>query len=299
MADSKLLGPALVALILVVVGSALYARSCVFNAGNYSDPRRPRYADAFAPARNATAPVEFKLTTLNYQFAYEEKRRAVIDLLRADPRFSGSDAYALQEMDSGSVRAIAEELHLNYVYYPARIHPTTNREFGNAVLTPWPIKDDWKLLLPHLRPTNEQRIAVAAKLAVGPRSVRVYSVHLATIQSTRHRIDQASVVLSDSFAHCPSYVLVAGDFNTLLDRKPVAKPFQAAGFLWITEDGKPTTRGFLKGGYDQIFAFGFTPLASATVGSDVEVSDHFPISGRFRFADDEATCPKPPAEAAS
>jgi len=82
-------------------------------------------------------------------------------------------------MDAPNVEAVARALGLNYVYFPAARHPETGRDFGNAVLSPWPIEEGWKLFLPHpSRLVGLVRAAACARVRIGRRAVRVYSVHL-------------------------------------------------------------------------------------------------------------------------
>ena len=75
-----------------------------------------------------------------------------------------------------------EALGMNYVYYPALLHPVPKKNFGNAILSRWPIVDDEKLILPSKSMTRGgQRVAVAATVVVGTERVRVFAVHLSTI----------------------------------------------------------------------------------------------------------------------
>ena len=52
-------------------------------------------------------------------------------------------------------------------------------DVGNAVLSPWPIEESWKLLLPHRsRILKQGRAAVAARIRVVGRPLRVYALQL-------------------------------------------------------------------------------------------------------------------------
>ena len=44
-----------------------------------------------------------------------------------------------------NTRAIAEELSLGYVYFPSSHHTKQDRDIGNAILSPWPIEERWKV----------------------------------------------------------------------------------------------------------------------------------------------------------
>ncbi len=43
---------------------------------------------------------------------------------------------------------IARALEMNSILFPGAIHPKTGRDFGNALLSPWPLEDARKLILP-------------------------------------------------------------------------------------------------------------------------------------------------------
>ena len=95
------------------------------------------------------------------------------------PTLRNADVLVLQEMDAPGVEAVARALHMNYVYYPVSLNPKYGRDFGNAILSPWPIEESRKVLLPHTsRILKQARAAVAARVRVGDRTVQVYSVHL-------------------------------------------------------------------------------------------------------------------------
>jgi len=248
---------------------------CAFNPFNYRHPDRPRYVGSYAEAPVSPAEPVFSVATFNFQFAYGRNKAIALELLGSAP-FLQADAIAMQEVDSITVRDFAEKLRRNYVYYPAMLHTKTDREFGNAVLSRWPIQNDWKLLLPHLKPTNSQRIAVGVDLDFGGTSVRVYSVHLSTIQAVGKRVDQARTILHDTFANCPKLVVVMGDFNSLLDRSQVAEAFEVGEFRWVTRDIGSTTKGLLHGPLDHVFTWGFNaPTRLEKI--ETSASDHMAL----------------------
>ncbi len=101
-------------------------------------------------------------------------------------------------MDSEGVDRIAAALKLHWVYYPASIK--MGRDWGNAILSRWPLSEDRKLLLPHGDPySNTRRIAVAAQADVGGRPVLVYSTHIATPSlGLGARLDQIQNIVDDA-----------------------------------------------------------------------------------------------------
>jgi endonuclease/exonuclease/phosphatase family metal-dependent hydrolase len=239
-------------------------------ARNYPDPSGPRYGGAFA---GQPAPATIKVVSLNLK--YSRKIATAVQLLRQAEALRDADVVALQEMDDAGSEAMARALALNYVYYPAAVHPNTERDFGNAILARWPIEADAKLVLPHPgRFRKMRRIAVAATVRVRDVPVRFYSVHLETpgAVDAGERRDQAAAVIEDAAAF--DRVVVAGDFN---NETIVARAFRDAGYEWITRNVGNTISGWA---WDHMFARGLRLRDFASVGALAEkrdVSDHKPI----------------------
>lgn len=199
---------------------------------------------------------------------------SALAVLRGEPSLAGADVVLLQEMDEPGVRKVAEALGMGWVYYPAIVRRSTGRDFGNAVLSRWPIVDDEKLLLPHRAVFGAtRRIATVATLQVGRTRVRVYSIHLATKvnMSLRDRRDQMAAVLRDAARH--PHVVLAGDLN---DAR-MAEMASRSGFAWPSREGPRTTWG---GRFDHILFKGLRlsgPDAAGTVEDVRGASDHRPV----------------------
>ena len=244
---------------------------------NYPSPSEPRHAGALPP-RPATSspapglPSALRVVTFNVQWGRHVDR--AINVLQTRLALSDADIVVLQEMDADGTRRIADALGMAWIYYPAAVHPKRGRDFGNAVLSRWPIVADEKLLLPHvggLRHT--QRIATAATVMVGAVAVRVYSAHLGTPSDIRpsKRRDQARAIIADAASY--PFVFIAGDMNS----HGIGKEFRAGGFLWPTEHNGFTTAFF---NWDHIFLKGFTSPAIARTGivrDTLRTSDHDPV----------------------
>jgi endonuclease/exonuclease/phosphatase family metal-dependent hydrolase len=234
----------------------------------------PRYA-APPPAEAAQRPRGDTLRLATFNIAYARRVDAATRLLGSDPALRGADVLLLQEMDAAGTRRIAEALGMGYVYYPAIVHQRTHRNFGNAVLSRWPIVEDAKIILPHRsRYAGTQRIAVAATVRVGGTPVRVYSVHLGTVADVGPgaRREQMRAVLADA-ARYPRAV-VGGDLNDAA----VARVARDAGYAWPTERG-PRTMGML-GRVDHILLRGLATPDSAAAGTVLDTrgaSDHRPV----------------------
>lgn len=243
------------------------ASSCA-PALNYVEPDRPRYVGHFAVPDTEPA---FRVVTFNVKFAREIDRAA--RLLREHEELRGADIVALQEMDAGGTERIARALGMDFVYYPAIRHPGSERDFGNAILSRWPLSDDRKLVLPHhSRFRGMQRIAVSATAATPLGPVRVYSVHLETPGGIAavNRQRQAAAVIRDAQAY--PRVIVAGDLNS----RAVGEVFEWYGFRWVTKDLGSTISLFA---WDHVFVRGLH-LAGKSAGivrDNQGASDHLPV----------------------
>ncbi len=202
--------------------------ACAATPRNYTDPIGPRYAGGVvARPRDGDT---LKVVAFNVENAVHVDR--AIRLIRETDALRDPDILLLQEMDEPGARTIADSLGLAYVYYPATVSPTTHRDFGDAILTRFPVTADRKIILPHLSFNHHtQREAVAVSILVGGRQVRVYSVHLATFleNAARSRREQLAAVLADARAY--ALVVIGGDFNSAT----VAREALAAGFEWPTD----------------------------------------------------------------
>jgi endonuclease/exonuclease/phosphatase family metal-dependent hydrolase len=239
-------------------------------ATNYLDPQGPVYRGT-----SVTAAPEYKdirVVTFNIEFGVRVDR--AIEALVDHPALRGADVIALQEMDAPGVEKIAAALHVNYVYYPVSLNPKYGRDFGNAILSPWPIEDSRKVLLPHTsRFLRQGRAAVTARVRIADQTVQVYCVHLGSPfgASPGDRRDQAEAVLADARG-VAGPVIIAGDFNS----HGIGERLQAQGFAWPTRNVGSSVHGF---SYDHIFVRGLRlDGTDAGVAREVkDASDHRPV----------------------
>lgn len=180
---------------------------------NYTDLVSPRY---FSAARvDSTRATQDTLRLVSFNVKYALQVPLAIQLLRDCDSLRGADVILLQEMDEAGVQMMADSMGMGYVYYPASLHPRTGRDFGNAILSRWPIEDDRKIILPHLaRYNSTQRAAVGATIIRGNQRIRVYSVHLATLiaNGPNQRRAQLAAVLADADSF--PLTIIGGDFNS-------------------------------------------------------------------------------------
>jgi endonuclease/exonuclease/phosphatase family metal-dependent hydrolase len=259
---------------LAAAALSLLAAGCAA-ALNHSDPSGPRFAGSFV---DAPPPDALRVVTFNVKFGRNVAGAAA--LLESDPRLRAPDVLAVQELDENGAECLARTLRLNYVYYPAAVHPADRRNFGNAILSPWPIGEDRKLILPHRhRFRGMQRIAVAATVRIRDVPVRVYSVHLETPAGLGGgaRRDQARAILEDAASH--PRVIVAGDLNGQGVVKDVLVP---GGYTWPTRGVGRTISRF---SWDHILVRGLRPapdcLAAGAVANAFDASDHRPVWARL------------------
>jgi endonuclease/exonuclease/phosphatase family metal-dependent hydrolase len=174
---------------------------------------------------------------------------------------------------------------MNSVYFPSGVHPKFERDFGCAVLSPWPLEEPRKLVLPHgARVSGLRRSATSAVVVRGGERVRVYSVHLPSplAVSGGSRKEQLRVLAADAAA-ADGPVVIAGDFNSHDKVEELAK----AGFAWLTRDGGGTTRfrilgvGLASLAYDHVLARGLRSAPGEDAVGVVEdnrgASDHRPV----------------------
>jgi endonuclease/exonuclease/phosphatase family metal-dependent hydrolase len=161
------------------------------------------------------------------------------------------------------------------------LHPVSKKPFGTALFSPWPIKNDRKVLLPHAardKLYRIQRSATCAEVAAGTRDVTACSVHLGVLLTAQQRSDQVNAL----FEALPSDVqrsVIAGDFNSFTggQAKTVAAAMRKGGFDWASKDaGWTYSFWFLlnkRATLDHIYTKGFTVLTSGKISS-AAASDH-------------------------
>jgi endonuclease/exonuclease/phosphatase family metal-dependent hydrolase len=185
-----------------VVFAALALGGCA-KAQNYPAPNAPRYETRHGVSRE---PDEV-LRVVSFNLKFAEKVDRAIAVFRDTPALRDPDILALQEMDAEGTERIARALEMNSIFFPAAIHPKTGRDFGNALLSPWPLEDGRKLILPgESRFTGLKRTATVATVCVPRHRVRVYSVHIETplhLGGTGRRA-QAQAIVDDARASPPS-----------------------------------------------------------------------------------------------
>lgn len=246
-------------------------------ARNYEDAAGPILLghDAGLPSLRD----DVRIVTFNIKFGAHIDR--AVDLLSRPGPLHGPDLLFVQETDGSGTEALARALGMNFIYVPAAVHPSSGRDLGVAILSPWDLVDARKILLPHPhRMRKMRRVAVVATAQTPAGPVRAYSVHLETLWggSGRVRRDQARTVADDA-AGWTGPVVVAGDFNGTAGADEMAR----AGFTWLTRDVHDTNWIF---DFDHILvrgmcAAGHPPAAKAP--DLTNASDHLPVWAAARL----------------
>jgi endonuclease/exonuclease/phosphatase family metal-dependent hydrolase len=248
-----------------------------YTAKNYSYQNYPYYSGNYAIEDPNLVET---LTVVSYNIWFAENIDQAVSEIREIASQKGLDILLLQEMDEVGTEKIARELQLNYVYFPAAIEPTYDKNFGNAVLSRWPIIDSQKLILPHKSLSNRMnRIATKAKVRIHDADILVYSIHTESIFTLpKFREDQYTAVLDDIDSEA-KLVIVGGDFNSFTEVavKEVEDAYKQAGFTRVSEGGGYTVVKFgIELTSDHIFAKGFVVKDAGKLEA-ATASDHLPV----------------------
>ena len=244
----------------------------------YEEPHGPKFEGHFAAERPQN-PQTLKVASYNIEDGIEIEQ--VIRELGMYNPLRESDFFLLQEMDEAGTEKIARALNYNYIYYPSSMPTRIERNFGNAVLSRWPLSQPKKLILPRKHPTNKQlRIAVRATAELPDREIRLYSVHTETYTvMTKHRKAQVAAI-ADDIGPGESAVIVAGDFNTVSNRsiQRLKRIFGEIGLVRASAGAGTTLKKYKTrpSAADHIFTRGFEVKGRGTL-YEALASDHFPV----------------------
>ena len=238
---------------------------------NYVDPVAPRWLGPLPVPAPTFASDTVRVVSFNIQLAERiDSALAVLD----DAALRHADIVLLQEMDADATARIAAHLGMGYVYYPAINYFKTGRDFGNAILSRWPMDDDAKVILPNTsRFGGTHRIATAATIDIAGTKVRAYSTHLGTIadMGPNGRREQLRSIIEDAAQF--EDVIIGGDMNS----GTVGKYAREAGYSWPTAVGYRTAK--LGQRYDHFFVRGLVvdSEGAGMVEDNRGSSDHRPI----------------------
>ena len=277
--------------VLIAVSLATLAAAGCATARNYDHPLGPviEHRVEVAPLERTRAVTpDLRVVTFNVKFAEHVEEAAA--LLAGNALTSHADVLVLQEMDAPGADRVARALLMNHVYVPSAVHPSSDRDFGVAILSPWPISGVRKVVLPHQHRFRKLRRAAVAATIHGPLGeFRVYGLHLENPWglSPGNRRDQARAALADA-VDWPGPIVMAGDLN---GRAP-AEEIEKAGFSWLTRDVHNTI-GPLDA--DHVLARGFCDAGTVPAGKidgARGVSDHVPVWSALRYCEPSTPGPQ-------
>ncbi len=173
------------------------------------------------PAEGAT---DIRVVSYNIRWRGGEDLKRLSELLRSDPEIGNAVVVGLQEVDrnkkrtgnQNTVKLLAEELGMYYAWAaPPAAKPLQEEETGVALLSPYPLTEVKRLVLPHEGPGRRRRAGIGATIKVGDTSLRVYSVHSETRMSMDKKVAQMKAALDDLASYPGSTpAIVMGDLNT-------------------------------------------------------------------------------------
>ena len=228
-------------------------------------------------------------------------------VLSGDSRMPRADVLALQEVDSGTLRAggrhiareLASELGMNYVRAsvptPADVEPKSRKwwldfeeriragedgDAGVAVLSRLELSDATRIELPWDECPWRPRLAVAATVPFGDRRLHVFNAHIDTHATIEGQLEQHRAVLAHAGGVSErDAVALVGDFNTLNRAACDAARalLESHGFTTPLPTGTTTWRsGPIRHHFDWIFVRG-ARVRRWGVARFAGVSDHWPV----------------------
>lgn len=265
---------------LILILCACFAGCASSGRGyDYTQNNKPRFASSHVIHKKQLPPEFLKIVTYNIKFA--DRIDEAIELLQSHEELRDADFVFLQEMDTAGVEQIATLLGYNYVYYPTSKHPYHQKDFGNAILSKWPLVEDEKIIFGPSRYVSRQRVAVRARAQVYDKSIELFNVHMHVKIKPHERAARLKTLIEKSKEES-DYVIIAGDFNTYWPRESryVREVLINHNFEWATSEVDWTFRHwvFLNKAYvlDYIFTRGFEILEVGAV-EDRSASDHIPV----------------------
>lgn len=234
-----------------------------------------------------------------------ENIRKAARLLSDGDALPRADVIALQEADSGTLRAggrhvareLAAELRMNYVRAhvptPADVEPRDRKwwldfeerivrgeegDTGVAIISRLPLSDAARIELPWAVCPWRPRLAVAASVPFGGRSLRVFNSHIDTHATVAGQLEQHRTVLALA-AQTSEPAVLLGDFNTLNDegRRAARALLESNGYTTPLTTNTATWRsGPIRHHFDWIFLRGARVLRWG-VARVRGISDHWPV----------------------
>ncbi|HEY0080046.1 MAG TPA: endonuclease/exonuclease/phosphatase family protein [Pyrinomonadaceae bacterium] len=240
-------------------------------------------------------PEEIKIVSYNIRWRGGEDLLKLIEQLRGGDAIGRADIIGLQEVDRNrkrtqnvnTARQMAEALGMHYAWAaPPQEKGEKEEGTGVAILSPFPLTDVERMVLPHEGPNGRRRVGIGATVRVGDTPVRVYSIHAETRLKMELKMEQLGAALEDLRRHPTiKHAVVLGDFNTIKskDVRGARKLFTEAGFNTPHPDDRDTFRAvFIEFKLDWIWLRGLTATDSG-IARNIGFSDHWPLWVKARL----------------
>jgi len=267
---------------ILALGIAVHSYSQQTNLLEIGGPGKP-----IVPT---STPIELTVVTYNIRWRAGDELKQIANWSKK----RHPAVIALQEVDrarkrtgnTNTARALADELGMFYAWAaPPSVKATDEEETGVELLSPYPLVDVVRIILPNKGPGGRSRVALGATIKLGTVAVRVYSVHAENRMAELKKVEQLQSVLSDLDRYPKTMpAIVMGDFNTW-ERPMIGRTrtlFSNAGFTTPFPDEDSTFHrdiAFfdLELKLDWIWLRGFESQTS-DIDRGFTVSDHFPLS---------------------
>jgi endonuclease/exonuclease/phosphatase family metal-dependent hydrolase len=271
-----------VVVILILLAAAPLASHRAL--GDYTDPNGPIYTGAYA---GEAGDFDGSLRVVSWNLFYGAKLEQAIAALETAPELRDADVLFFQEIDRVGVETIAQRLHYNYVFYPTILDHHRRIEYGDAILSKWPLSDPTKIVLPIFLPGwLESRSSTRATLTAGGREITLYSTHLDLTWMIFRRGESQAEFLSRAAGGKDDWIILGGDFNTWYPASIVNLDRQM-GKIGLERLSKGAGYTFewagLKAILDHIYSNAGLEVRSG-VYRQTDASDHYPVWAEMSLA---------------
>src|SRR5688572_8499897 len=156
------------------------------SSAQQADPQDSTLLEIGQATKLGTVPAttgDFKVVSFNIRFRGGEDLKKLAEFLRDDPEIGNAVVIGLQEVDrnkkrtgnQNTVKLLAEELGMYYAWAaPPAPKPSQEEETGVALLSPYPLTEVKRLVLPGEGPGRRRRAGLGATIKVDNTSLRVY-----------------------------------------------------------------------------------------------------------------------------
>jgi endonuclease/exonuclease/phosphatase family metal-dependent hydrolase len=234
----------------------------------------------------------FKVVSYNIRYRSGKELTELIELLKNDPEIGGAAIIGLQEVDrnrkrsgnTNTVKILAHELGMHYAWAaPPNPKPNQEEETGVALLSPYPLSEVQRIVLPHEGPNRRRRAGIGATIHIGKTKIRVYSLHAETRISTDKKVEQMKAAVDDLAKYSKDMpAIVLGDFNTWEpgSEDKTRKFFVSEGFHTPFNGDSTFRRQVLmvpiKFKLDWVWLRNIDATTSG-IDKKISLSDHFPL----------------------